>query len=65
MDTVIENILITTYATPHLFWVIESRNRKRTEQISYLKKELKKLVENELSPANYSFELGQVSMHKL
>lgn len=65
MDTIIENVLITTYVTPHLFWVIESRNGKRTEQISFLKKELKRHVENESSSGNYSFELGQVTIYFL
>lgn len=61
MTTVIENVLVTTYVTPHLFWVIEWKNEKRREQISYLKKELKRLKQNDSSARiNCTFEVGQV-----
>lgn len=64
MTTLIENVLVTTYVTPHLFWVIELKNEKRCEQIGYLKRELKKLKETNDSSAdikNCTFEVGQVN----
>lgn len=64
MTTLIENVLVTTYVTPHLFWVIELKNEKRYEQIAYLKRELKKINENNDSSAdnqNCNFEVGQVN----
>lgn len=63
MTTLIENVLVTTYVTPHLFWVIELKNEKRCEQIGYLKRELKKLKETNDSSVdnkNCAFEVGQV-----
>lgn len=58
MDFLIGDILITTYVSPHLFWVIESTN-ERHEKLINIKKELKKFLQNPTKD-NIS-EVGQVS----
>lgn len=60
MEKLIENVSITTFVSPHLFWVIESKNECRSKTLSDLKVQLRQLVENDSTPADDDFEVGQV-----
>lgn len=63
MGGMINNVLITTFISPHLFWVIESKNEKRSRIIHNIKEDLKKLQENPIY--DFSFEVGEVNSYNM
>lgn len=64
MDNLIENITISTFVCPHLFWIIERDSQERSKCLADLEKELKKLTENENNNSEFdSVEVGQVCFY--
>lgn len=60
MATLIDNVLITTFVSPHLFWVVETKNQTRTALLKEMREKLEKNIDDDLTPINYTFEIGQV-----
>lgn len=59
MVSLIENISVTAFMSPHLFWIIEGTNEDRTKTLSKIWNEFENFVTNDVE-SDSLFELGQV-----